>query len=130
MADEHITAAPPRPGTTAAPPVRSGPRWLANILLLCGLTAVGVFAAAALVAFEHFRPAWIVAAAAAFVALVLVLRPLFVAGRARVGKVFAFAGVFLGSALCSALLAYALFFKGYIIPTGSMAPTLLGFHRD
>jgi signal peptidase I len=128
MADEHLTTAP-RPGTIA-PPARTGPRWLANILLLSGLTAVGVFAAAALVAFEHFRPAWIVAAVAAFVALVLVLRPLFVAGRTRVGKVFAFAGVWLGSALASGVLAYFLFFKAYIVPTGAMAPTVLGYHRD
>jgi signal peptidase I len=58
------------------------------------------------------------------------LRPLVVPGLRRVRRALTFSAIFFALLLGSAALGYYVFFHVYIVPTGAMALTIQGYHRD
>jgi signal peptidase I len=149
MSDDHLTPArrpgvgdPPPPLAVAAAPAAdresappattrpAGPRWLPNILLLLALSLLCILASGFLITQGNFTAARTVFGMTALAALAVALRPLFVRGRRRLLRSFAFVAIFLGLLLSSAALGYFLFFRIYSVPTGSMALTIQGYHRD
>jgi signal peptidase I len=149
MSDEHLTPARP-PGVGDPPPPRAvevapaadresaspaptrpaGPRWLPNILLLLALSLLCILASGFLITQGNFPAARTVFGMTALAALAVALRPLVVRGRRRLLRAVAFVAIFLGLLLSSAVLGFFLFFRHFTVPTGSMALTIQGYHRD